>query len=70
MKVLCNFLFYPSHESVMFSMVLLYHMPTQLSLSPSASLLPCTVVAADFADSECEASAKSGVVPDRLSYFD
>ena len=47
----------------MFSMVLLYHMPTQLSLSPSASLLPCTVVAADFADSECEASAKSGVVP-------
>ena len=43
----------------MFSMILLYHMPTQLSLSPSASLLPCTVVAADFADSECEASAKS-----------
>ena len=54
----------------MFSMVLLYHMPTQLSLSPSASLVLCTVVAADFADSECEASAKSGVVPGRLSYLD
>ena len=43
----------------MFSMILLYHMPTQLSLSPSASLLPCTDVVADFADSECAASAKS-----------
>lgn len=56
----------------MFSMILLYHMPTQLSLSPSASLLPCTVTEKE--PKTCagiiSGSVKSGVVPDRLSYFD